>query len=367
VNLAAGDLRLAETFRASLAYHRGLPWGVVATLEGLYTRNLSDFVFVNLDLAGPVGVDPHGRVLYGSVNAAGRATPALVSGGRFSEVIDLRNQSRNHAFQLAVGLEKRFSDRLEATASYGYSRVRDVQTPPSNFNALENWRTGRVVSGLHEEISAGISALDIPHHIVLAGTYRAPWRRWVADLSFYYVGVSGSPFTYLASAGAGKGDLNADGTNLNDPIYIPRNASDPSEILFDGAPSEVATQQVALEQFIAGTPCLRRQRGRIMARNSCRAPWVNVTNASLRVTLPPMGGHTLSAQLDIFNVFNLLNRDWGRFQVVSPGPNAPLLEQVAQDLAISQPIFRFDSGRVRFDDQNVESAYQLQLALRYTF
>jgi hypothetical protein len=220
---------------------------------------------------------------------------------------------------------------------------------------------------LHGEISAGVSALDVPHHIVLAGTYRAPWRRWVADFSFYYVGVSGSPFTYLASAGEGKGDLNADGTNLNDPVYLPRNAADPSEILFDGTLEEIATQQAALERLIEETPCLRRQRGRIMARNSCRAPWVNVANASLRVTLPPVRGQTFSVQLDVFNVLNLLNPSWGRTRIVSPGPNASLLEQVAQDLSLSQPIFRFDRGRVRFDDQNVESAYQLQLALRYTF
>ena len=367
VNFGDKDLRLAETFRTSLAYHRSLPWGMIATLEGLYTRNLSDFVFVNLDLAGPIGLDPHGRALYGTVNPAGIASPVTISNRRFSEVIELRNQSENYSFQLAGRLEKRFSHRLEATASYAYSQVRDVQTPPSFFNFLENWRTGRVMSGLHEEISAGISALDIPHHVVLAGTYRAPWRRWVADLSFYYVGVSGSPFTYLAWGAGTRGDLNADGTNLNDPIYIPRDASDPSEILFDSTAAQVAAQQAALEGFIENTPCLRRQRGQIMARNSCRAPWVNLTNASLRVTLPPVGGRTLSAQLDVVNLLNLLNPNWGRTQVVSPGPNAPLLEQVAQDLSTSQPVFRFDPGKARFDDQNLESAYQLQLALRYTF
>jgi len=368
VNFADQALRLAETFRASLAYHRGLPWGMIATVEGLFTKNISDFVFVNLDLAGPTGVDPHGRVLYGTPNPNGSAQAATVSNGRFSEVIELQNQSKNYSFQLALRLEKRFSDRLEAMASYAVSQVRDVQTPPSAFNFLENWRTGRVVSGLHEEINTGISALDIPHHVVLAGTYRAPWRRWAADVSLYYVGTSGPPFTYLASAGGpNTGDLNADGTNLNDPIYIPRDASDPSEILFAGTAAEVAAQQAAFEQFIEASACVRRQRGRIMTRNSCRAPWVNVTSASLRLTLPPLGGRMLSAQLDVFNVLNLLNQNWGRTRVVRSGPNAPLLAQVAQDTSVSQPIFRFDPGRVRFDDQNVESAYQLQLALRYTF
>jgi hypothetical protein len=333
----------------------------------LYTRNLADFAFVNLNLAGPQGVDRHGRVLYGTFLPFGNATPAVTT--EFSEVIELRNHSRNHSLQLALRLEKRFSDRLEATASYAYSRVRDVQTPPDGFQAFENWRRGRVVSGRHDAMNADISALDIPHHVVFAGTISMPWQLWATDVSFYYVGESGSPFTYLATSAGNKGDLNADGTNLNDPIYIPRTTSDSSEIVFSGTSAEVSAQQNDFERFIESTECLRRQRGRIMARNSCRAPWVHITNASLRQTIPVVRGHRLVAQLDIFNVLNLLNQNWGLLRVVDPRPTsiARARRADAGAAATSQPIFRFDSSKLRFDSQNVESAFQLQLALRYSF
>jgi len=365
VNLLAKNLRLAETLRASLAYDRLLPWNVVATVEGLYTRNLSDFLFVNLNLAGPRGVDRNGRVMYGTVNPAGRATPAPVSTS-FSDVIDLRNQSSNHALQLSGRLEKRFSDRIAAMASYAHSRSRDVQTPLSGFQANANWQTGRVLSGSHDQIASGISSLDLPHRVVLTGIFTAPWQRWATDFAVYYVGESGSPFTYLASAGPGRGDLNADGTNANDPIYVPRNALDASEILFAGTPADIAAQQTAFERLIGRTACLRKQRGRILERNSCRAPAVHVTNASVRQSLPTVGRHALTLQLEIFNVLNLLNKEWGHLQV----PNASLLEQVAQTPGVppqSQPVFRFDAMRRRFDSQNIESSYQIQLALRYSF
>jgi hypothetical protein len=172
--------------------------------------------------------------------------------------------------------------------------------------------------------------------------------------------------TYLASAGRGRGDLNADGTNANDPIYVPRNASDTSEILFGGTPAAIAEQQTAFERLVEGTRCLRRQRGRIMARNSCRAPFVHVTNASIRQSVPLVRGQAVALQLDVFNVLNLLHKDRGHVRV----PNTALLEQVAQtpgEPRRSQPVFRYDPTRPRFSTQNIESGYQLQLGLRYEF
>src|SRR3712207_7295568 len=53
-------------------------------------------------------------------------------------------------------------------------------------------------------------------------------------------------------------------------------------ILFAGDAEEIVRQQTALESFIARTPCLRRQRGRIMARNSCAGPWVHSSSAAVR-------------------------------------------------------------------------------------
>jgi hypothetical protein len=66
--------------------------------------------------------------------------------------------------------------------------------------------------------------------VVASGTYGFGRRRWPTDISLYYVGNSGFPFTYLAAGDQQTGDLNADGTPLNDPIYIPRSALDPAEI-----------------------------------------------------------------------------------------------------------------------------------------
>jgi len=334
------------------------------TTEALVSRNVSDFVFVNLNLKGPQATDPFGRVLYGTLNGSGLATPALRSG--FSEVIDLTNTSKNYSYQVTTRLEKRFNNGLAGTASYTYSRVRDLQSPSRvNLSGIAIWADASAVSGRHDQLVTGTSLNDLPHRVVTALTYAAPWRSRSTQFSFYYVGESGSPFTYIAYGTGKRGDLNADGSNSNDPIYVPRNASDTREILFIGKSDEIPAQQAAFERFIESSDCLKKQRGSILLRNSCREPWSQTTIAGVRQNVA-LGSHGIEADLDLFNVLNLLNSHWGQVRASAPR----LLEHVGQTLGpqqTSQPVFRFDVNRSEWTTLPTESAFQLQLGIRYRF
>jgi hypothetical protein len=378
VDLLDVNLRMAQSFRASLAYERPLPWRLRATSEVLATRYRSDFLFENLNLVGPQATDRFGRVLYGTVPASGVSVPALRA-TRFAEVIDLRNTSLNRSYQLSTRLERRFERGVAATLSYTYSRTRDVQSPSRvNLAGQAIWADARDVSGRHDDMTPGISLNDLPHRVVAAVTYTAPWQRWATELSLFYVGESGSPFTYRSRGASGRGDLNADGSNANDPIYVPRSALDTSEIRFSGrsdsvtadnSPATQATrvlaQQGAFERLIERTACLSRQRGRILERNSCREPWSHTTIASVRQAIQ-LRGRELEGDLQLFNVLNLLNGAWGRYRVANP----QILEQVGQITSpaeMAQPLYRFDATRPVWTTLQTESAFQLQLALRYRF
>jgi hypothetical protein len=206
-----------------------------------------------------------------------------------------------------------------------------------------------------------------------SGTLHSPWRRFATDLSFAYVGGSGFPYTYVAGGTGGRGDLNADGAVGNDPIYVPREASDIAEVRFAGSAEEVGAQQAAFERFIDGAACLRNQRGEIMARNSCRSPWMNLTNLAVRQALPTVGGQSLIVELQVFNLLNLLNSRWGRMTlptgtVLASTNQIPLLSHLGETTgAQPQPIYRFDPAMRRYSDENVETYYQLQFAVRYNF
>ena len=355
VNLLDRKLRMMRVLRSSLAYDRQLSRSVVFTNEALFSRALSDFVAVNLKLGDPVGADANGRVMYGELTPAGQYNPPP----GFTEVIDLRNTSRNHSWSLATRLERKQAAGFTGFLSYTFSRARDVQTLTRvNNRGTVLWGSARVTSGRHDRLAPDISSNDIPHRIVVAGTYARPWRFGRSEVSFYYVGESGRPFTYVASGESRRGDLNADGSNINDPIYVPLDAGDSTEIRISSI-----TERAAFESFIERMPCLRSQRGKILARNSCREPWSNVTIASLRHSIP-VAGRSLEMQMDIFNVLNLLKRSWGQWREADPA----LLEHVGQIVTSSQssmPLFRFDTTSSEWNTSSVESSYQLQLAVRY--
>lgn len=365
VDLVSPRYDVPETLRTSLAVDRQLPWHVVATVEVLYSHDRTGARFVNRNLRGPIGVDRFGRVMYGTIDQRGVASPVLVA-PRFSEVIDLVNDPRGYSYAVTAQLDKQFSNRIEARLAYAHVSARDVQSD-RYVRAADNWQLGAVLAGRDDARPLGVSDYDEPHRVVVALTYTIPRGRWTTDLSVYYVGASGAPFTYVAGGTIpGAGDLNADGSAVNDPIYVPRSASDSTEIQFAGTPAEVVAQQRALDALIARTPCLRRQRGHLLPRNSCRAPWTNTTNISLRQSLPWPGSGTAALQMDVFNLLDLLAPGWGRVQV----PNAVLLTQVGQttgSIAVAQPVFRFDPRFQRFSADRVSSSYQVQIGLRLGF
>jgi hypothetical protein len=380
VNLLDEKLRYPQVLRTSLAFDRLLSGGVVATVEGLYTRGLNNFFYINRNLIGPRGVDRNGRVIYGdTIRSTGVSNPALVS-TRFNEVIDATNQSSDYSYSITGQLRKRFTDAVEFQGAYTYGRAYDVQSLIAT-RAISNWRFGRSLSGDHLARTRSVSIYDQPHRVVVSGTGRAPWRRFATDFSVVYIGQSGTPIDYVYGGFGGRGDLNADGVQGNDLVYIPTDAADPAQIRFRditdarGVVLATAAQQAeAFDAFVDGAECLRAQRGRIAERNSCRNPWRNVLNVSLRQSLPTARGQNLSLQAEVFNFLNLLNSGWGLQRSANDlTSQVSLLDHVGQTAgalngsAGSQGVFQFNPATRRYTSENLASNWQLQLSLRYSF
>ncbi len=367
------NLKNPQVLRASLSYDRQLGGGFVGTLEGLYTRGLNNIFYVNRNLVGPQSTDAHGRVVYGTFDAQGRSTPALVS-TKYSFAIDALNQSSDYAYNLTAQLQKRFSDNLEAIGSYTFSHSYDVTSLTSSI-ASSNFKFSRDVSGNQFDRTATVSSFDQPNKVLATLIYSLPWKTWGTDLSLQYIGQSGGPYDYVYTGSGGRGDLNADGVVGNDLVYVPTNATDPTEIEFStlnqsggNPPITPQTQAVALESFIKSTPCLNDHRGEIIQRNTCRNPWQNFMNVSLNQSLPSIQGRTLSVRLDVFNFLNLLDRSWGRVESAGSFEDISLLTQTGIDGATGQPMFTFSPTYQKFlVSANPSNYYQLQLSARLSF
>ena len=414
VSLTDPNFKYPQRFVSSAGFDRRLPGGFSFSLEGLYGKDVNGLRIRDLNLVGPRQVGGqdyttiYGRVLYADTITSGGANSntfaatnngqkAIVSNGPnnvgfTSGAILLTNQSKAYNYSVTPTLRKRFGANVDLNASYTYTRSFEVQAFTSDV-ALSNWRFGREYSGRENSDDLTTSSYELRHRVQFFGTLSSPWRRFPTDLSFEYQGNTGQPVTYVAS-----GDLNGDGFDQNDPIYIPRNATDPNEVRIvrlqnsaTGATFNATTNPYTLnadaarsfEGFIAGQKCLRDQRGQIMKRNSCFLPWQNLLNASLRQTLPEYRGNRLTAQLDVFNVLNLLNNDWGvnRRAILStntqqqvlvvrnrlPGPlgNEALTSYEFAPSLVGSSAGSYQAYQDRVNEIN--NVYRLQLTFRYTF
>jgi hypothetical protein len=403
VNTIDPDFRFPQYFGVSGGFDRRLPYATVLTVEGLYRRAINGVLVRDLNLRGPRMVngqpytDVHGRVLYADTFAANHAVTNTnqryitnLRGTNFNEgVIDVTNQSEDFNWSVSAQLNRRFSNRFEATLAYTHMQSEDVQSLNSD-RAISNWRNARQLATAHETLETTTSVFSRPHRVLAYGTYSIPWRQsdsWKTDVTLYYEGSSGVPLTYVA--GGTNGDLNGDGYAGNDPIYIPRNALDTNEIRIGTGVGAAFVQNVqaaqAFERFIAEQECLNSQRGQIMERNSCRSPFQHRMDVSVRQNVPTFRGQQVSLQLDFFNFPNFLTRDWGinRLPTLSPTFNdqRALVVSGRNPGPINQslPTFSFDNRLYGTNPANpnfgaplpfqgrTASTYQIQLTARYNF
>ena len=398
------DFQFPKYTKVTLGFDRRLPWDMIGTIEGLYTRSVNNAFYQNLALAGPIDsagsliLDRNGRVMYGTLVQQRLASPGVTAiapgastnflpGGR-SQVLDVTNSSGDYTWSTTAQLQKSFSMNWEGSLAYTYQQARDVVSVTSSTQG-SNYRYQRDLSGLLSDRSLTRSKYDQPHRIVATGTYHFPS---LTDVSFIYSGNSGAPYDYVYGTNGGTtGDMNADGQSQNDLVYVPTDARSASEIMFVANPATAtaaqlqtaATQAQAFENFIASTPCLNEARGTIMTRNSCRNPWVNQVDISLAQTLSPARFQNVQVRLDVINFGNLLNRSWGPQAFSDQNSTCGsicsatvLLTHVNNVVptgnqrtvvSSSQGIFTFDPAFKAFNADNASSNYRMQLSMRYSF
>jgi outer membrane receptor for ferrienterochelin and colicin len=349
INLTNPDFEFPQVLRTSLAVDRELPYGFVGTLEWIYTKSVQDALFQELTV-GPQDGIVEGRPHYR------RATRG------FSSVTDITNTDENYSYSITAQLQRQFAGKWDASVAYTYGEAWDV-TSTTSSQAYSNWRYNPVDADPNNP-KLRPSNFDVRHRIVAQGSYQLELlRNAPTNISLVYVGESGRPYSYTYA----NTDINGDGSRDNDLIFVP---ADPSQIRFQGTPEQQQASWQALNAFIEKEECLREARGKVLERNACRLPWTNQfdVRVSQWLPVPRMAGHRVELNLDVINVANLLNEDWGKVQYV-PNQNSTLLR--AADTtpdAQGRVLFESFSGRSSiYNISDLSSRWQIQLGARYVF
>ncbi|HTK42355.1 MAG TPA: carboxypeptidase regulatory-like domain-containing protein [Gemmatimonadales bacterium] len=351
------DFRFPRTLKLSLGADHRLPGGIIATLDFLYSRGVNAVQIVDMNLRGPVGISSGegGRVLYGSIDPSnGVARPDRPSDD-LRGVYQLQNGSGDRSYSFTVQLSKLLLNGTGLSAAYTYTDTQDRMSMDGNIADINLGATP--VNGTLAQRELRTSLWERPHKVTVVGTANLPLG---FGLGLTYIGMSGAPFTYVAT-----GDPNADGFRptfevSNDVVYVPRSAAD---ISFANP-----ADWDSLDPYIRNEPCLQRQRGHLVERNSCRDPWIHETQARLSKRFQIAGRHAFEITADLFNVLNFISGDWGlvRHTVGDVGNTVPLLDLLGYDVAKGRGVYAFlPVNRSEIDLE--ASRWRLQLGASLSF
>jgi hypothetical protein len=366
VNVFDGGFKFPQYLKGSIGWDQRLPWGILGTAEFLYTRGVNTILQRELNIVQtPIGTNSEGRQMFGTLDpASGDATPQRIT-DQLPQVIGHTNGNKDWSYQITGQVQRRFGQGFGLTAAYTYSKVRDLASLTSSI-ASSNFGFSPVARGGNpNDRTLGISTWEVPHKVTLAGTVNINIPNLPSSFTLAYVGQSGLPYTWTID-----GDANADGYEApniggrrNDIVYVP-NASG-SDITM-----ESAGDLTDYNELIESEECLRTARGSIPDKNTCRNPWINRLDASLRVSLFALGGgaHNFTLVWDVFNVLNLMNSGWGINKTIV-GFSDDILRTVGYDTANDRPIYRYQGPDpvTKFTVSNTLSRWRMQFGLRYDF
>lgn len=362
-----------QDMKFSMGVDQELSENISGSLGFLYNRAINQVALEELNLDGPSDTGPldgYGnfeRQYYGRQAPRGFVPNRELEG--YEQVLLATNASDDWAFAFTAEMRGNLTERLAFQTGYSFAKSYDRMSlvsadmisnygfNPTNFNP----NSPQIIT----------SNFDRPHKIVLS-IYGAPFAGLDdTQLSLLYTGQSGLPFTYVY-----RGDLNGDGypglgpafDRTNDAIYVPNDATE--------VPGSIAMWQL-LGDALDNDACLQANRGTIMERNSCRAPWQNRLDLRLSHTLEALGAE-VRFEGDLINVLNLMNRDWGNIESINPVVS--LIEPLgrAEGSGVLQSAWagavlpqRDAGGTLRASDPwaivTPDSQWQAQFGIRVTF
>ncbi|MCK7538220.1 MAG: hypothetical protein MZV63_48340 [Marinilabiliales bacterium] len=142
INVVDENLKFPQVFRTNLAIDKALPWGLFATVEGIFSKTYNNVNFINLNRVVDesftfVGADQRPRYV------SGRIDPD------YDEIIKFENTNLGYSYNVVAMLQKQFEKGFTAQVSYTYGHSLDLNSGTSSV-AYSNWRYVNNVYGLND-------------------------------------------------------------------------------------------------------------------------------------------------------------------------------------------------------------------------
>ncbi len=361
INLLDPNFSLPRDWKTNIAFKAKLPRRWTIDLEGTYTEVQNGLLFQSINRRNNIsnfsGAD--NRPYFQETGDAIKINP------NFTNVFLLTNTDKGFRYNLTLGITKQ-AGNYSGYLGYTYGMSKDISStvrssPAANFE----WNQALIANNP----SLSFSNFDLRHKFVSSHSYNFNISKNSSGfISFLYNGRAGSPFSYVY-----QGDLNRDGSSRNDIIYVPRDATEINLInITDGAGNVTVTaaeQWENLNAFIEQDSYLRKRRGQIAERNGARTPWNHELDMKLEYALKLKNGDGISLSFDMLNVFNFINKDWGRLVFVPNVVNSSFSLLNFRGIENNEPQFQFNipEGTDPYVTDLFNSRWRAQLGMKYNF
>ena len=371
--LSDSNFKFPQTWKTNFAIDKKLPFGLVATVEGIYSKNINAITYNNANLEKPVGkfAGPDNRPMYARTDAGNRINDNV------SSAVVLQNTNEGYFYSTTFKLEYPYSNGFWGSVAYTRSKATDLMSAGSI--AAGSWTGARSVNG-NNELMLSNSNNNTPNRLVGVFGYKINYGgNYGGSTSFNlgYIGEQTGAFTYSYN-----GDMNGDGTSFNDLMYVPLKGDQirfQSLSVVSNGVTRVYTeaeQQAAFEGFINQDSYLRTKRGQYVDRNARVLPMLHRVDFSVTQDFYiKIAGKQNNFQFraDILNFGNLLNKDWGISQrVTTTNPlnyrttvaNVPYYQLATQTEADGSRALIRDTFQ---KNASVFDVWTAQFTLRYIF
>ena len=355
------DFKLPQVLRTSIAADFRLPYDMVLTLEGIYTKDINAISFDNINLN-----DPQSTLIEGDNSRPywpnTSQTPRSIN-SNYNYAVVMRNTNKGHGYNLSAQLTLPYLYGFSGNIAYTYSYAQEV-VGKNGSDPYSAWRYRHIVGSPNSD-EMGFTMNNTPHRVIAGVNYQKEYaRNFKSTVSLFYSGYSGNAVSYLYST-----DANNDGT-VNDLMYIPESKDDfiwkngdaDANAYFEYAKNNSYLNSHAgeyAERYAAGEPFYHRIDFRFM-----QDFYLNVAGQR----------NTLQLSVDIINLPNLFNSSWGvNKQYIGSNLQVTPLRYEGRDADTGKAIVSMNKIGENYltsafqDPTSVSSTWNLQVGLRYIF
>ncbi len=365
------NFKFPQQWRSNIAVDRQLPFGLIGTAEGIYGKEVNGVYYINANLTTPNSAftGPDDRVRW--VAVAGTNVTRINQNVQDATVI--KNENSGYNYSLSLSLERPIADGFYGKMAYNYGVAKNTVDPGSI--AFGSW-TANQVPGNPNNAPVGYSPTSPGKRFFTSLSYRAEYLNMGATT----FSVFWDNYTFGNGSYTYSGDMNGDGVTGNDLIYVPNNQSEMNFVpeTVGGKTFSAADQAAAWDKYISQDNYLKNRRGQYAERGGAFLPMVSRADFSVVQSIFTdlfEKRHTFEVRLDILNVGNLIDKNWGQakhFASLQP-LTVPSTAQGGPVTAggQSQFVMRVINGQLMdhtFDNNaTLADVYSFQLGLKYYF